>query len=202
MMLPSRRAWRRRRSACSPSSRAARWTRKPASTRQDPARDAPRGRRAKRRQPAPTTLYYGTVDATALWICLLHDAWRWGLPQSDVEAIAPALEAALGWLRDHADADGDSFWVRRRERAWSCQPGLEGLRDAVRFADGTIADLHRAVRGAGLCVSGCQRRPAARPARPAGRRRLAASSAAMATRFREQFWVVAPPAVPRARPRR
>ena len=27
-------------------------------------------------------LYYGTVDATPLWISLLHDAWRWGLPEA------------------------------------------------------------------------------------------------------------------------
>ena len=24
--------------------------------------------------------HYGTVDATPLWVVLLHDAWRWGLP--------------------------------------------------------------------------------------------------------------------------
>ena len=27
-------------------------------------------------------VYYGTVDATPLWVCLLHDAWRWGLPDA------------------------------------------------------------------------------------------------------------------------
>jgi glycogen debranching enzyme len=32
---------------------------------------------------------YGTVDATPLWICLLHDAWRWGLPAADIEPLLP-----------------------------------------------------------------------------------------------------------------
>ncbi|WKK73042.1 hypothetical protein Q0F99_09425 [Rathayibacter oskolensis] len=34
-------------------------------------------------------LYFGTVDATALWVCLLHDAWRWGMPDDEVEALLP-----------------------------------------------------------------------------------------------------------------
>ena len=43
--------------------------------------------------------YYGTVDATPLWISLLHDAWLAGTPRDDVAALVPNLEAALGWLR-------------------------------------------------------------------------------------------------------
>ena len=27
-------------------------------------------------------VYYGTVDATPLWVCLLHDAWLWGMPDA------------------------------------------------------------------------------------------------------------------------
>src|SRR3712207_8091831 len=30
--------------------------------------------------------YYGTVDATLLWVSLLHDAWRWGLADADVRS--------------------------------------------------------------------------------------------------------------------
>ena len=45
-------------------------------------------------------LYYGTIDATPLWICLLHDAWRWGLDPAVVEELLDPLERALGWLRD------------------------------------------------------------------------------------------------------
>ncbi len=74
-------------------------------------------------------LYYGTVDATALWICLLHDTWRAGLPTTRCVHSYPSLEAALAW-----DAGlwrcrrGRPARVRRRVRSWSCQPGLERLR--------------------------------------------------------------------------
>ncbi|MBX3092297.1 MAG: amylo-alpha-1,6-glucosidase, partial [Cryobacterium sp.] len=54
-------------------------------------------------------LYYGTVDATALWVCLLHDAWRWGLADEHVRVLLPNLIAALGWMRDYGDADGDGL---------------------------------------------------------------------------------------------
>ena len=33
-------------------------------------------------------LYYGTVDATPLWICLLNDAWHWGLPDAARKSTA------------------------------------------------------------------------------------------------------------------
>ena len=52
--------------------------------------------------------YYGTVDATPLWISLLHDAWRWGLADAEVAALLPNLEAALGWLRDAAGRTASS----------------------------------------------------------------------------------------------
>ena len=44
-------------------------------------------------------LYYGTVDATPLWVCLLHDAWRWGLPDDEVEAARRLVQVKLRSLR-------------------------------------------------------------------------------------------------------
>ena len=40
-------------------------------------------------------LYYGSVDATPLWVCLLADAWRAGMPDDEVRALLPALRGAL-----------------------------------------------------------------------------------------------------------
>ncbi|WP_406036790.1 amylo-alpha-1,6-glucosidase [Micromonospora sp. NBC_00898] len=84
--------------------------------------------------------YYGTVDATMLWISLLHDAWRWGLPADQVEPLLPHLEAALGWLADHADADGDGLveYVDTTGHGLSNQ-GWKDSGDAVRFRDGRLA---------------------------------------------------------------
>ena len=56
-------------------------------------------------------VYYGTVDATGLWIILLHEAWRAGVGDEQIAPLLPNLEAALGWLRDYA-CPGDSGFLR------------------------------------------------------------------------------------------
>jgi glycogen debranching enzyme len=86
-------------------------------------------------------LYYGTVDATALWISLLHDAWRWGLPDDEVRALLPNLQAALAWMRDHGDADGDGLleYVDRSGRGLANQ-GWKDSGDSVQWRDGSLAE--------------------------------------------------------------
>ncbi|MEU1810725.1 amylo-alpha-1,6-glucosidase [Micromonospora aurantiaca (nom. illeg.)] len=85
-------------------------------------------------------VYYGTVDATMLWVGLLHDAWRWGLPADQIEPLLPHLEAALRWLDEHADADGDGFveYVDSTGHGLANQ-GWKDSGDAVRFRDGRLA---------------------------------------------------------------
>lgn len=84
-------------------------------------------------------LYYGTVDATPLWVCLLHDAWRCGMPEAGVRALLPNLTAALAWMRDHGDADGDGFLEYIDESGHGlANQGWKDSSDAVRFADGRI----------------------------------------------------------------
>ncbi|MFI7074142.1 amylo-alpha-1,6-glucosidase [Micromonospora sediminicola] len=84
--------------------------------------------------------YYGTVDATMLWVGLLHDAWRWGLPADQVEPLLPHLEAALRWLDEHADADGDGFveYIDTTGHGLANQ-GWKDSGDAVRFRDARLA---------------------------------------------------------------
>ncbi|MBP2326847.1 hypothetical protein JOF56_007232 [Kibdelosporangium banguiense] len=56
------------------------------------------------------SLYYGTIDATPLWVCLLHEAWRAGLPAEQVRALLPNLVAAMAWITGPAaDPDGDGM---------------------------------------------------------------------------------------------
>ncbi|MFF7994255.1 glycogen debranching N-terminal domain-containing protein [Kitasatospora xanthocidica] len=84
--------------------------------------------------------YYGTADATPLWLTLLHDAWRWGMPENEVEELLPHAEAALGWLETYADADGDGFleYADSTGRGLSNQ-GWKDSSDSIRFRDGRIA---------------------------------------------------------------
>ncbi|ROQ39887.1 amylo-alpha-1,6-glucosidase [Frondihabitans sp. PhB188] len=85
-------------------------------------------------------LYFGTVDATALWICLLHDAWTRGLPDDEVRALLPHLEAALAWMRDYGDSDGDGLleYVDETGHGLSNQ-GWKDSGDSVQWRDGTLA---------------------------------------------------------------
>jgi glycogen debranching enzyme len=86
-------------------------------------------------------LYYGTVDATPLWVCLLHDAWRWGMPDDDVRPLLPHLVAALEWMRDHGDADGDGLleYVDTTGHGLANQ-GWKDSSDSVQWRDGSLAD--------------------------------------------------------------
>jgi glycogen debranching enzyme len=85
-------------------------------------------------------VYYGTIDATPLWLILLHDAWRWGLPEEQVAALLPHAEAALTWLADHGDADGDGLleYVDSTGRGLANQ-GWKDSGDSVRRRDGRLA---------------------------------------------------------------
>jgi glycogen debranching enzyme len=86
-------------------------------------------------------LYYGTVDATALWVCLLHDAWKWGMPRDEVAALLPHLEAALAWMRDYGDSDGDGFleYIDTTGHGLANQ-GWKDSGDSIQWRDGTLAD--------------------------------------------------------------
>jgi glycogen debranching enzyme len=137
-------------------------------------------------------LYYGTIDATPLWVCLLHDAWRAGMPEGQVRALLPSLTAALACLRDYGDADGDGFleYIDESGRGLANQ-GWKDSGDAIRFAGGSIASPPVA-----LCeVQGYAYEAATRGAdlldalgEPgAGQWRDWAGQ--LAARFRQAFWV-------------
>ncbi|WJL96107.1 glycogen debranching N-terminal domain-containing protein [Microbacterium sp. ET2] len=86
-------------------------------------------------------LYYGTVDATALWVCLLADARRAGMPEAEVAALVPALRAALRWLVDHGDNDGDGFidYLDRTGHGLANQ-GWKDSGDSIQWRDGRLAE--------------------------------------------------------------
>jgi glycogen debranching enzyme len=85
-------------------------------------------------------VYYGTIDATLLWIRLLHDAFAAGMPEAEVADLLPNLQAALGWILRHADADGDGFVEYLPSvRGALANQGWKDTPDAVRWADGRRA---------------------------------------------------------------
>lgn len=85
--------------------------------------------------------YYGSVDSTPLWICLLADTWRAGMPDAEVRELLPTLRAALGWIRDSGDSDGDGFldYIDRLGTGLSNQ-GWKDSGDSIQWRDGRLAE--------------------------------------------------------------
>jgi glycogen debranching enzyme len=59
--------------------------------------------------PGVDSVYYGTVDATPLFVMLVGELRRWGTPLADLEPLLPHVDRALDWVRTHGDRDGDGF---------------------------------------------------------------------------------------------
>lgn len=85
--------------------------------------------------------YYGSVDSTPLWICLLADARRAGMPEAEVRELLPTLRGALGWIRDSGDSDGDGFldYIDRMGTGLSNQ-GWKDSGDSIQWRDGGLAE--------------------------------------------------------------
>jgi glycogen debranching enzyme len=85
----------------------------------------------------PFGRYYGTVDATALWLVLLDEYHRWTGDDELVQRLEQPARAALSWLDRRAY--GYLTYVSHnpdalRNQCWKDSPG------SMRFADGSIAD--------------------------------------------------------------
>jgi Holliday junction resolvase RusA-like endonuclease len=89
----------------------------------------------------PFGLYYGSVDATPLFVMLAGlYAERTGDDATIVE-LWPAIEAALAWIDGPADADRDGFveYYRATEQGLANQ-GWKDSHDAIFHADGRLAE--------------------------------------------------------------
>jgi glycogen debranching enzyme len=137
--------------------------------------------------------YYGTVDATPLWCCLLHDAWRAGLPDTEVIELLPHLEAALAWIRRTAGDDGFLSY-RGSSGGGLANQGWKDSQGAVRWADGTIADRPLAlceVQGYAYAAACGGAELLAKFGRP-GADEWRDWAESLATRFRASFWIDEP----------
>jgi glycogen debranching enzyme len=86
------------------------------------------------------TTYFGTVDATPLFVVALGELADWGAAEGDIEALLPHADRALQWMTSHGDADRDGFieYERSAELGLHNQ-GWKDSWDAISFADGTLA---------------------------------------------------------------
>ncbi len=141
----------------------------------------------------PFGRYYGTVDATPLFVVLAGAYYQRTGDRKLIDSIWPNIEAALNWIEHYGDADGDGFveYARRSKSGLTTQ-GWKDSHDSVFHADGSLAESPIA-----LCeVQGYVYeawRSAAELARVVGRQELCERfqqrAATLRERFERAFWL-------------
>ncbi len=134
-------------------------------------------------------VYFGSVDATPLFVCTLADAYAWGADRDEVAALLPAARRCLEWVLEQSAGSGWLRYVDQTGQGLSNQ-GWKDSHDSVQFADGRLAAApialcevqayayDAAVRGAALLADFGE------PEVPG----LVAWAAGVKQRF-EEFWV-------------
>ena len=88
----------------------------------------------------PQTPYYGTVDATPLFLILLSEVWRWSGDEEFVGELEGAARRALDWILHHADRMSGYVAYATRSTAGLQNHGWRDPRDSMLFRDGTRAE--------------------------------------------------------------
>ncbi|HEY7527183.1 MAG TPA: amylo-alpha-1,6-glucosidase [Candidatus Limnocylindria bacterium] len=140
----------------------------------------------------PFRRYYGSHDATPLFVMLAAEHWRRTADMATATALWPHVERALGWLDRYADPDDDGFVeYARRTESGLLQQGWKDSYDSIFHADGELAEPPIA-----LCelqgYAYAARRGAAELADALGRRRRAQrlrdEASELRARFDAAFW--------------
>lgn len=85
--------------------------------------------------------YYGTADATPLFVMLLGELRRWGLADDFVDRLLPHAERALEWLVHRGERDRDGYITYQRSSATGlANQGWKDSWDGVRYSDGRVAE--------------------------------------------------------------
>ncbi|HEX6235403.1 MAG TPA: glycogen debranching N-terminal domain-containing protein [Jiangellaceae bacterium] len=87
----------------------------------------------------PGIAYYGTADATPLFVMLLGELHRWGAPDSQIRDLLPAARAALAWCTEYGDVDGDGFVEYAGDEHGLANQGWKDSGDSMVHVDGTLA---------------------------------------------------------------
>ena len=146
-----------------------------------------------RRGESPHSPYYGTHDATPLFLILLDEYERWTGDLALVRRLEPHARAALEWIERHGDLDGDGYLeYRTRSPQGLVNQSWKDSWNSMLFADGRLAAPPIAtceIQGYAYDA----RLRCARMARLAWQDealagRLEASAAQLRARFNRDFW--------------
>ncbi len=141
----------------------------------------------------PQTPYYGTWDATPLYLIVLSEAYRWTGDLALVRRYLPAAEKCLAWIDRYGDEDQDGFqeYRTRSARGYRNQ-GWKDAHDALVYPDGRQVDPP-----IGTCeLQGYVYDAKLRMAelydvleRPRRARTLRRQAATLKQRFNDRFWM-------------
>jgi glycogen debranching enzyme len=169
-------------------------------TEEDPERDMEPGKilhelrtgEMARNGETPHRPYYGTVDATPLWLILLGATFDWTGDRAVVDRLWPNALRALEWIDRYGDRDGDGFveYERRTPRGLLNQ-GWKDSSDGIRDRKGRLAHTPIALAEVQGYVYDAKRRMAGL-ARVRGEdglaSRLDAEADTLRSRFEAAFW--------------
>ena len=118
-------------------------------TKEEPQRDAEPGKilhearkcEMARTGEVPFGRYYGTVDATPLFVALAGAYWRRTGDLEFIKGIWANVLAALNWIDHYGDCDGDGFVeYAKRSKHGLVQQGWKDSHDSIFHADGRMAE--------------------------------------------------------------
>jgi glycogen debranching enzyme len=140
----------------------------------------------------PHTPYYGTADATPLYLITLHAAWRVTGDRELLEQHLATAEGCLSWIDRYGDRDGDGF----QEYQTRSSAGYENMAwkdsgDSVMYPDGSLVKGPKALCELQAYVHSAWVRMAEvfdALGRPERAQELRAKAAVLYTRFNEAFW--------------
>ncbi|MDX6226286.1 MAG: hypothetical protein QOE64_2662 [Frankiales bacterium] len=85
-------------------------------------------------------IYYGTADATPLFVMMVGELSRWGGSRSVIDALLPHVDRAIEWIETFGDPDGDGYVeYERLTPDGLANQGWKDSWDGINSADGTLA---------------------------------------------------------------
>ena len=143
----------------------------------------------------PHTPYYGSVDATPLFVILLDEYERWTGDRKLVRELEYEARAALNWIDEYADLMGNGYisYKRRNEQSGLENQAWKDSWNSIAYSDGRLPDFPRATcELQGYAYDAKMR--GARLARlvwkdPAYAATLEAQAADLKRRFNRDFWI-------------
>jgi glycogen debranching enzyme len=145
----------------------------------------------------PHSPYFGSADATPLFLILLDEYHRWSGDDELIRELEPNARAALAWIEESGDADGDGYveYESRNPATGLVNQCWKDSWNSMQFADGTLARGAIATCEIQGYVYDAQRR-SARLARdvwgdPALSERLERRAESLRASFRRDFWMPA-----------